>query len=240
MPHRPTAFAIFVLSVVTVFGSPGANAQGAAGFAVNIDTKLILVGSGAPITDASQVVYWLTPSDPTPPTPPARHFRIVQQDKKFNPNFLVVPQGSTVDFPNLDPWFHNVFSQFRGKRFDLGLYQAGAQRSVKFDMAGVSYLFCNIHPEMTAIIVSLDSKYYAVTDKSGHARIVGVPAGGYELHAWYRDATPESLKAAERTVEVDQDRTLNPFVFQAKPQQHPGHKNKYGNDYDHTPLNPEY
>jgi plastocyanin len=236
-----TAVAILALSFMTVLGSPGAQAQGAAGSTVTIDTKLVLVGSGAPIKDASQVVYWLTPSNHSaPPDPPAKHFRIVQQDKKFSPNFLVVPQGSTVDFPNLDPWFHNVFSQFRGKRFDLGLYQAGAQRSVKFDLAGVSYLFCNIHPDMTAIIVALDSNYYAVTDKAGHARITGIPTGRYELHAWYRDATPESLKAADRTVDVDQDRTLNAFVIQAKPQPNQAHKNKYGHDYDHTPLTPEY
>lgn len=239
MLHRSGALAI-ALSLMTVFSSPRAIAQGGSGFVVSFDTKLSLVGSGAPIKDASQVVYWLTRADrPNPPDPPPGHFRIVQQNKKFDPNFLVIPQGSTVDFPNLDPWFHNVFSQFRGKRFDLGLYQAGAQRSVKFDMAGVSYLFCNIHPDMTAIIVSLDSKYYAVTDKSGHARIVGLPRGRYELHVWYRDATPESLKAAERTVDVDQDRTLNAFAFQVKPEQ-AGHKNKYGHDYDETSLKPEY
>ena len=239
MLHRSGALAI-ALSLMTVFSQPRAEAQGASGFTVSFDTKLNLVGSSSPMKDASQVVYWLTRTDhPAPPTPPATHFRIVQQNKKFDPNFLVVPQGSTVDFPNLDPWFHNVFSQFRGKRFDLGLYQAGAQRSVKFDMAGVSYLFCNIHPDMTAIIVSLDSKYYAVSDKSGHARIVGVPPGKYELHVWYRDATPESLKAAERPVEVDQDRALNAFTFQVKPQES-DHKNKYGHDYDKTSLNPEY
>jgi len=64
---------------------------------------------------------------------------------------LVVPVGSVVDFPNHDPFFHNVFSLFDGKRFDLGLYEAGATNSVRFDRLGVSFLFCNIHPEMSAV-----------------------------------------------------------------------------------------
>ena len=66
----------------------------------------------------------------------------------FEPHLLIIPLGSTVSFPNLDPFFHNVFSQFNGKRFDLGLYEAGSTRDVRFDHEGVSYLFCNIHPEI--------------------------------------------------------------------------------------------
>ena len=211
------------------------------GFSVTVDVKLQLVGGNAPIHDASQAVFWLTPVNrPTRPIPPAQHFRIAQQDKAFRPNFLVVPQGSTVDFPNLDPWFHNVFSQFRGKQFDLGLYQAGQQRSVVFDRAGVSYLFCNIHPEMTAIVVSVDSNYFAVTDKAGHAVIANVPSGKYQLHAWYRDALPESLAALERIIDVDQNRNVGPITLQARPQTLQGHKNKYGHDYDPNALNPDY
>jgi len=214
--------------------------EGAEKFSVNFEAKVTPVGSRATAKDASQVVFWLTALDsPGPPVPPQQHFRVVQRDKMFHPDFLVIPQGSTVDFPNLDPWFHNVFSQFRGKRFDLGLYQAGSQRSVKFDKAGVSYLFCNIHPDMTAIIVSVDSNFYAVSDPSGHARIAEVPAGRYELHVWHRDATPESLNSVQRIVEVDQNRTVVAQI-QTKPQGKQGHKNKYGHDYDPDPLNPQY
>jgi len=137
--------------------------------------------------DASQVVVWLTPSGSTtmPHTAIDRpRYRLVQRNKRFEPSLLVVPVGSVVDFPNDDPWFHNVFSLYRGKRFDLGLYQAGAQRSVRFDRIGPSYLFCNIHPEMTGVVLAVDSSLYAVSDKSGHYIIDGVVPGGVAWAGW--------------------------------------------------------
>ena len=88
----------------------------------------------------------------------------MQKDKTFTPHLLVIPTGSTVDFPNLDPFFHNVFSEFNGKRFDLGLYESGSSRTVHFDHDGVSYIFCNIHPEMSAVIVTLSTPYFGVSD----------------------------------------------------------------------------
>src|ERR1700722_19057779 len=119
--------------------------------------------------DASQVVVWLTPSGATMPQSAVDkpRYRLVQHNKRFEPSLLVVPVGSVVDFPNYDPWFHNVFSLYRGKRFDLGLYQAGAQRSVKFDRVGPSYLFCNIHPAMTGVVLAVESNFFAVSDKAG-------------------------------------------------------------------------
>ena len=112
------------------------------------DVTLLQTSAGhAP--DASQVVVWLLPLETVQTvraTTDRPHYRLVQRNKRFEPSLLVIPVGSVVDFPNADPWFHNVFSLYRGKRFDLGLYQAGTQRSVRFDRAGPSFLFCNIHP----------------------------------------------------------------------------------------------
>src|SRR5436305_2828798 len=85
--------------------------------------------------DASKVVVWLTPIETMQPVRAVSEkprYRLVQHNKRFEPGLLVVPVGSVVDFPNTDPWFHNVVSLYRGKRFALGLYQAGAQRSVQF------------------------------------------------------------------------------------------------------------
>ena len=133
--------------------------------------------------DASQVVVWLSPSGSTtmPHTAIDRpRYRLVQRNKRFEPGLLVVPVGSVVDFPNADPWFHNVFSLYRGKRFDLGLYQAGAQRSVRFDRIGPSYLFCNIHPEMTGVVLAVDSSLYAISDKSG--RYIDQRRGAGQIH----------------------------------------------------------
>src|SRR2546429_5288913 len=110
-----------------------------------------------------------------------KKWRVVQKNKSFQPHLTVVRVGSVVDFPNRDPFFHNVFSLFDGKRFDLGLYEAGATNSVRFDHAGVSFLFCNIHPEMSAVVIALDTPYYAVTDKSGGLAIPNVTDGKYDV-----------------------------------------------------------
>src|SRR4029077_18105518 len=127
---------------------------------VSGETGLVAAAPGGPAKDPCRIVIWLTPIDgvrPVSATTDRPRYRLVQHNKRFEPGLLVVPVGSVVDFPNLDPWFHNVFSLYRGKRFDLGLYQAGAQRSVRFDRIGPSYLFCNIHPEMTGVVLAIDS-----------------------------------------------------------------------------------
>ncbi|HVH86206.1 MAG TPA: hypothetical protein VM912_05740, partial [Terriglobales bacterium] len=119
--------------------------------------------------DPSGVVLSLTPLDPVKHASLQQapvHAALVQKNKSFSPHLLVVPPGSLVDFPNRDPFFHNVFSLFEGKRFDLGLYESGASRSVRFDRTGVSYIFCNIHPQMNAIVISLDTPYYAIVGLS--------------------------------------------------------------------------
>src|SRR5207302_10823346 len=117
------------------------------------------------------------------------HYRILQHNKTFEPKLLVVPLGSIVDFPNLDPWFHNVFSLYQGKRFDLGLYQAGAEKEVVFDRLGPSFLFCNIHPQMIAVILTVNSDFFGISDKAGHILIPRVPGGPYAMHVWYENAS---------------------------------------------------
>jgi len=153
----------------------------------------------------------------------------------------LVPVGSVVDFPNADPWFHNVFSLYRGKRFDLGLYQAGAQRSVRFERIGPSYLFCNIHPEMTGVVLAVDSALFGVSDASGHYSIAGVAPGNYTLHVWYENATPESLQALQRQVTIESgSQTLPSIAVKAVKQAPAEHKNKYGQDYDPDTLRTDY
>ena len=88
--------------------------------------------------------------------------RSLQKNRVFQPHLLIIPVGSVVQFPNADPFFHNVFSLFDGKRFDLGLYEAGSTKSVTFSREGVSYIFCNIHPEMSAVILTLSTSLYSV------------------------------------------------------------------------------
>jgi plastocyanin len=203
-----------------------------------------VAGSGAVEKDASRVVVWLVPLDVVRPvrvTSERAHYRLVQRNKTFQPGLLVVPVGSVVDFPNADPWFHNVFSLYRGKRFDLGLYQAGAQRSVRFDRIGPSYLFCNIHPQMTGVVLAVDSELFAITDKSGHYAIPRVTPGKYVLHVWYENAMPESLQGLQRQVTIESASQVLPLVSVKAVKTAPAeHKNKYGQDYDPETLKTDY
>jgi len=169
------------------------------------------------------------------------HAVLQQKNKTFEPHLLVITKGSTVDFPNRDPWFHNVFSLFNGKRFDLGLYEAGTTRTVHFDREGISFIFCNIHPEMSAVVVVLASQYFAVPDKQGEFSIASVPAGRYTLHVWNENALSAALQALSRTVEVSAAShsvgTMRVQVTTAST----SHKNKYGQEYEPpSPNNPVY
>ena len=166
-------------------------------------------------------------------------YTMVQHDKMFSPSMLVVPVGSVVSFPNNDPFFHNVFSLFNGQRFDLGLYQAGQTRNVTFSRAGVSYIFCNIHPEMAAAIIALDTPHYALVDEQGDATLTHVPTGTYILHVWSEFASPEDLAALTRQVSVDEGRTDLGVVTihdAGVPRTH--HLNKFGQNYDTHPPEP--
>ena len=188
------------------------------------------------VKDASQVVVWLVPMDKTLETVreiERPHYRMLQHNKMLAPNLLVVPLGSVVDFPNLDPWFHNIFSLYRGKRFDLGLYQAGTQKSVRFDRPGPSFLFCNIHPQMTAVILTIESDLFGVSNKEGHISIAMVPQGKYVLHVWYEDATTEAMEALQRPILIGTaDPGLPSISLTVTKNDQPQHKDKYGRDYD--------
>ena len=179
------------------------------------------------------VVVWLTPIEPaasfSPPKP--GHYRLTQKDKQFTPHLLVVPTGSSVDFPNLDPFFHNVFSLFNGKRFDLGLYESGSSRTVHFNHDGVSYIFCNIHPEMSAVVLTLPTPYYDVSATDGTVSLPSVPPAAYDLHVWVEGARAQDLQALSRRVVVTaSEKDLGSIVVKVDAHTHP-HKNKFGDDY---------
>jgi len=191
--------------------------------------------------DPSNVVLWLTAADGShlsAPTPV--HPRLVQKNKSFEPHVLVIPVGTKVEFPNLDPFFHNVFSLFEGKRFDLGLYEAGSSRDVLFDKPGVSYIFCNIHAEMSAVVIALTTPYYGISDRAGHVTLPHILPGRYTLHVWYETAPPETLNALTREVVVGSDAALGALHL-PPPGIVPPHKNMYGHDYPPpTPDQPVY
>src|SRR6202790_1069577 len=152
--------------------------------------------SAVSVADASNVVVWLIPVDEAGRASATTWARrpipqLVQRHKTFEPHVLVIETGTAVEFPNKDPFFHNVFSLFDGKRFDLGLYEAGTTRKVSFNSPGVSYIFCNIHPEMGAVVIAVNTPYYALSDRAGNVSLRGVPDGQYQMHVWYERSLPE-------------------------------------------------
>jgi plastocyanin len=193
--------------------------------------------------DESQVVVWLTPldapaaNDPATAVTAAKVPELVQRNKSFEPHVIVVQVGSLIQFPNKDPFFHNIFSMYDGKRFDLGLYEAGTSRSVRFDRPGVSFLFCNIHAEMSAVVIVVDTPYFAMSDRTGHLTIPNVPDGRYQMHVWYERSLPENLKALSRVVTISENtHTLGPIHVVDNPNFTFAHKNKYGEDYVPPPT----
>ncbi len=210
--------------------------------------KVEITGDLAAHKDAAPAtVVWLTPLPGSGDagkveTPKPGTFRLVQKNKSFQPHLLVVPVGSVVDFPNRDPFFHNVFSLFEGKRFDLGLYEAGSSRLVHFDRPGVSYIFCNIHPEMSAVVITLTTSLYAIANGEGKVMIGDVPYGRYLLHIWSEQGIAENAQPQTREITISQDSSsLGTMRVAAVHGTALAHKNKYGRDYDDpTPDNPAY
>jgi plastocyanin len=133
-------------------------------------------------------VVWLEAPN-LPREPAADKVVLDQRNLSFSPHVLAVRVGTTVAFPNNDRVFHNVFSFRDGKRFDLGMYPVGALRYVTFDKPGPSRIFCNIHPNMAAYVVAVDTPYFAVSDGSGSFTIASVVPRSYTYHAWRAGAT---------------------------------------------------
>ncbi|HUB01103.1 MAG TPA: hypothetical protein VL983_00385 [Terriglobales bacterium] len=201
------------------------------------DEKKAEAKKGHPHPIPSTVV-WLTAAPGSdvkldPPGPATWNPKLVQKNKSFHPHLLVVPAGSTVAFPNHDPFFHNVFSLFEGKRFDLGLYEAGTTRMVRFDRPGISYIFCNIHPQMSAVVIAMETPLYAVAGTGGQVSIANVPPGRYVLHMWSEGIGPEVEKPPTREVTIGEDAaSLGVIRVPHANGEHIAHKNKYGREYD--------
>ena len=197
--------------------------------------------SKPPNTDHSNVVVWLKPVAPASSTdrPPSR-FEIRQTHKRFDPHLLAVPVGSTVWFPNRDPFFHNVFSLYDGNRFDLGLYEAGGTHSARFDRPGICFIFCNIHPEMSAIVVVVDGPY-AVSNRDGSVTIPKVTPGRYQVYAWHERARSSSPGGQPLLVTITADNpVLPPLLLIDSGEVIAPHKNKYGLDYNTPPAGTIY
>jgi plastocyanin len=127
---------------------------------------------------------------------------IEQKNRAFIPHILAVPVGSTVSFPNMDTVYHNVFAEYNAKQFDLGIYPKGQTRTVTFDKPGLVSVLCNIHSNMSAYILVVDSAAYTVTDRNGNFTLKDIEAGKYTIKAWH-----ESGVKITQSINVDSTNT---------------------------------
>jgi len=151
--------------------------------------------------ELTNVIVFLT-NAPKPPSLQPVRARIVQENETFVPRVVAITRGSTVDFPNADPFFHDVFSLSRSGTFDLGSYPRGQTKSQQFRRAGLIKVYCHIHSHMTASIMVFDHPYFRIPASDGAFTLDDVPAGTYQISAWH-ERIGESLD----TIRVDAGRT---------------------------------
>ena len=179
---------------------------------------------GRPAGDLSETVVYVEGAKanirPTKAT-------MTMKAKAFLPRVVVVPVGGTVEFPNQDPIFHNVFSVSGENRFDLDLYKRPKSASWTFQHPGIARVYCNIHPQMSGIIVVRDNPYFAKAGADGTFVLENVPAGKYVLKAWHERGGEASLDiAVPAEGKVGADLNLDAASFKRAQ-----HKNKFGKDY---------
>ena len=184
----------------------------------------LLEKGGRPAPDCSEVVVWLEGArGRVKPTRVA----VVMKGKEFRPHLVAVGVGSTVEFPNDDPIFHNAFSVSGDNRFDLELYKRPKTGAFTFQHPGVVRVYCNIHPQMSAVVVVRDNPWFSRANSDGSFALDAVPAGRYVLKAWHErggEAVTELSVPAEGAATAEL--TLDGSRFKRTP-----HKNKFGKDY---------
>jgi plastocyanin len=189
----------------------------------------ILERPGARTNDLADAVIWLERPGGAgaPPAGPTTVAQIAMESRQYSPHVRVVTPGSTVEFPNNDPFRHNVFSKSGPSEFDLGLYGRGQTKGARVERPGIYPVFCNIHSRMVAFIVAAPSSLVAQPGADGRFAITSVPPGTYTLHAWHdrggeqsRELTVPPEGAAGVTVQLD-----------ARTYRFAQHKNKFGQDY---------
>jgi plastocyanin len=173
----------------------------------------------------AQAVVYAEPITSAAPARAAAPFAITQKNKTFTPRVLGVPVGATVQFPNQDGLFHNVFSLTPGHAFDLGLYRGGASKSRTFSTTGVVRVFCNIHPQMTALVVVVATPWIVNAGADGAFRL-DLPPGRYRVTALSERASAVSVEVAVAGATAAPALSLDESAFVAAP-----HSNKFGKPY---------
>src|SRR5258708_29592295 len=152
--------------------------------AANVTGKITFVTKRGQNPVAAETLVWVEPVSGRAPHATPATFQITTRNKTLVPHVLAIPAGSTVTFPNDDPISHNLFSLSSNNAFDLGLYRKGAGKSQKFETPGVVNVYCNVHPNMSAVIHVMATPYFAFADGNGDFTVTNIPAGKYRLVAW--------------------------------------------------------
>ena len=185
----------------------------------------VIEKGGKRASDLADAVVWVEGPKVKPRPSSAT---ITMKGKTFEPRVAVVPVGGTVEFPNQDPVFHNVFSVSGENRFDLDLYKKPKSGAWIFRHPGLVRVYCNIHPQMSAYVLVRDNPFWARPSADGAFEIPDVPAGAWVVKAWHERAG-EASQAVTVTEEgeVDVPLTLDASKWKRAP-----HKNKFGKDYE--------
>ncbi len=175
--RRLVAACVFVAGLLSPQAAPAQTGT--------VEGRVSIGVPGLNLGSVGELVVFLDPEDGrVRRRPPARRARITQRDATFSPAFLVIVAGETVEMPNDDLIFHNVFSFSKPNDFDLGIYGRGESRSVPFPHPGLVRIYCSIHESMSASIFVVPSPHWALADPDGSFTIRGVPAGRWQLRAW--------------------------------------------------------
>lgn len=160
-----------------------------------------------PASPVREVALYLEAEGATAPVDSTDVPQMKQVRLRFEPRVLVIPAGTTVAFPNLDPVFHNVFSYSSAKRFDLGRYPKGHSKSVTFEKPGLVRVFCDVHSSMSAHILVVDTEHVAQPDASGRFVLEDVPEGRHTLTLWHPDLGEREVvvRVGEGTTHVELD-----------------------------------
>jgi plastocyanin len=197
--------------------------------AAELSGRVTLVEGRKAAAGADAAVIWFVPDARRSP-PAAGRFVMQTRNKRFEPRVLVVPVGSTVRFPNLDPILHNVFSVSGDNSFDLGLLGKGEGGATRFGEAGVVRVFCNVHQRMAAYVVVVDTPFHVSPDAAGRFRLTGLPAGPGQLVVWHERAEPVVRRvdpaAGPLSLTLELTRPLVPL-----------HNNKFGRPYERNRRN---
>ena len=217
------SFRLLVISSALALGAGATlRAQGAVSGQVGIQEK-----AGDPSEDLGNVVVYLEPTGGVNRKTSATNTSIALQAREFRPRVRIVTEGSRIEFPNQDPWTHNVFSKAPQGPFDTESFGKGKTRDNTFKSPGVYPLYCNVHPKMTAFVVAVKTPFFTQANNEGQFNIEKVPAGAYKIHVWH-DRGGEQV--ADLVVPAAGLKDLK-YQLDARGYKYVQHKNKFGKDY---------